>query len=302
MPTTKVDLTNARQVQGTLPSANLVDGANFLKKDGSVAPTADQPFGGFKATNLANGVADSDAINLGQAKALLYGVLYTRFARAATTGNINLSNPGTAVFDGVTLSNGDKLLVWQQTTASQNGLYTFNGAGSALTRVVDVDSSAEMQPGLKVFISEGTLYGDKESQLTTNGPITLDTTSLTFSTPSSPTVYTAGNGLQLTANSFAILLNGSTGLAVSGSGLSIDSTVIQRKADIVVRETPSGSVNGSNAAFALANTPVAGSEQVFLNGLLQEPGAGNDYTISGANITFLSAPQTGDRIRVTYQK
>jgi hypothetical protein len=68
----------------------------------------------------------------------------------------------------------------------------------------------------------------------------------------------------------------------------------------VVRETPSGSVNGTNATFTLANTPVTGSEQVFLNGLLQEPGAGNDYTISGATITYLAAPLTGDRLRVTY--
>jgi hypothetical protein len=68
----------------------------------------------------------------------------------------------------------------------------------------------------------------------------------------------------------------------------------------VVRETPSGSVNGTNTTFTLANTPVSGSEQVFLNGLLQEPGSGNDYTISGATITYLAAPLTGDRLRVTY--
>lgn len=69
-----------------------------------------------------------------------------------------------------------------------------------------------------------------------------------------------------------------------------------------IRETPSGTVNGTNAVFTLANTPVSGSEQVFLNGLLQEPGSGNDYQISGGTITFNAAPPSGARIRVSYIK
>ena len=69
---------------------------------------------------------------------------------------------------------------------------------------------------------------------------------------------------------------------------------------VVNREVPSGAINGSNVTFTLANTPVAGSEQVFLNGLLQDPGPGNSYTISGAVITFASAPLSGDEIHVSY--
>lgn len=68
----------------------------------------------------------------------------------------------------------------------------------------------------------------------------------------------------------------------------------------VVRETPTGAVNGTNTTFVLASAPAAGSEEVFLNGILQEPGAGNDYTISGDTITYLAAPETGDRLRVSY--
>lgn len=73
-------------------------------------------------------------------------------------------------------------------------------------------------------------------------------------------------------------------------------------AKFVTRETPTGAVNGTNASFVLANTPVSGSESVFLNGILQEPGVGNDYTISGGTITYLAAPVTGDKIRVSYIK
>lgn len=70
----------------------------------------------------------------------------------------------------------------------------------------------------------------------------------------------------------------------------------------VVRETPAGTPNGSLTTFTLAFTPVGNTEQVFVNGVLQNPGAGNDYTISGLTITFLSGaiPQTNDIVRVTY--
>lgn len=73
-------------------------------------------------------------------------------------------------------------------------------------------------------------------------------------------------------------------------------------AKFVIRETPTGAVNGTNTSFVLANTPVTGSEEVFLNGILQEPGVGNDYTISVATITYLTAPVTGDKVRVNYIK
>jgi len=71
-------------------------------------------------------------------------------------------------------------------------------------------------------------------------------------------------------------------------------------AHYVVRETPAGTLNGTNTIFTLANIPLAGEEMVFLNGVLQEPGAGNDYTISGLTITMLTAPTSLERIRVTY--
>jgi len=69
---------------------------------------------------------------------------------------------------------------------------------------------------------------------------------------------------------------------------------------LVTRETPVGLVDGVNAVFTLANTPYAGTEMVFLNGMLMEPGASNDYELSGKDITLTAAPLTGDRVKVTY--
>jgi hypothetical protein len=70
----------------------------------------------------------------------------------------------------------------------------------------------------------------------------------------------------------------------------------------VIREVPTGSINGSNVTFTLANTPIVGTECIYYNGLLQNVGSGNDYTISGATITFNIAPETSSVILVNYMK
>ena len=67
----------------------------------------------------------------------------------------------------------------------------------------------------------------------------------------------------------------------------------------VVRETPSGVMDGANATFILANDP-QGTEQLFLNGMLLEPGTGNDYTISAKVITLAVAPKAGGRLKANY--
>ena len=65
-------------------------------------------------------------------------------------------------------------------------------------------------------------------------------------------------------------------------------------------EVPFGDINGSNTTYTLANTPSSGTVMVFLNGLLQEEGAGNDYTIAGDTITMETAPLVGDILLSTY--
>lgn len=98
-----------------------------------------------------------------------------------------------------------------------------------------------------------------------------------------------------------VAANAEIALSKIAGGVALDNRVTDLESDaFVTREVPSGSINGTNVTFTLANTPVAGSEQVFLNGLLQDPGPGNSYTISGAVITFASAPLVNDEIHVSY--
>lgn len=70
----------------------------------------------------------------------------------------------------------------------------------------------------------------------------------------------------------------------------------------VDREVPSGTINGVNTVFTLAFTPLSGSEYIYKNGLLQNVGGGNDYSIAGGTITFTTPPQSGDILLTSYRK
>jgi hypothetical protein len=74
--------------------------------------------------------------------------------------------------------------------------------------------------------------------------------------------------------------------------------------NFVFGETPSGTINGSNAVFTLAHTPISGTITISVNGIIQKSGSGNDYTISGSTITFESGniPVTLDSIIANYLK
>ena len=65
------------------------------------------------------------------------------------------------------------------------------------------------------------------------------------------------------------------------------------------KEIPLGDIDGVNSLFKLLRTPILGSEHVYLNGILQESGNGNDYIILNSNITFLTPPERNSKLRCT---
>lgn len=73
------------------------------------------------------------------------------------------------------------------------------------------------------------------------------------------------------------------------------------EAGLITRETPVGVVDGANVTYTLAYTPIAGTEHVFYQGILQDQGGSDDYTIVGPVITFNTAPVSG-RVIVSYHK
>ena len=87
-----------------------------------------------------------------------------------------------------------------QSTGSQNGIYVFNGSGSAMTRATDADSDAEVTSGLFVFVEQGTTNGDNGFVLTTDGTITVGSTALTFTQFSGAGQIVAGDGMTKSGN------------------------------------------------------------------------------------------------------
>lgn len=168
-----------------------------------------------KVINLGSPSAANDAVNKIYVDNLLDGRSWKMAVRAATTTNITLS--GTQTVDGVALAVNDRVLVKDQSTASGNGLYLV--ASGAWTRTSDADTGAELV-NATVYVSEGTVNGDKAFTQTANAPITVGTTSLVWAAVGGGTAYTAGNGLQLSGSTFSVVPNG-TSIDVSGSGVKI---------------------------------------------------------------------------------
>lgn len=178
--------------------------------------------------NLGTPSSDADAATKAYVDSVARGLDWKASVRAASTGNIVLSGPG-ATIDGVTMAANDRFLAKDQTTGSQNGIYVWNGAAVAATRATDADSDAEVTSGLAVTITEGTANGDEVWILTTNDPITLDTTALVFSQlGGGGSAYVAGNGLtESPAGTFNV--GAGTGITVSADAVAVDTNVVMRR-------------------------------------------------------------------------
>lgn len=110
---------------------------------------------------------------------------------------------------------------------------------------------------------------------------------------------TGANGVERVTNTFQVKLATSSGLIADADGLRIDLSIATVNR-LKVRDPFSGVQDGTNTDFSLSVPLIEGSEQIFYNGMLQYPGAGNDYLISGQNITFSVAPTPTDRISINF--
>lgn len=160
------------------------------------AATANVNLDGFKIVNVGTPTNDTDAANKAYVDAARTGLDVKDSVRAATTANITLS--GTQTIDGISIADGDRVLVKDQGNAAENGIYV--ASTGAWSRASDADTSDEVTPGMFTFVEEGTLAGDSGWVLTTDGTITLNTTSLTFAQFSGAGQVIAGDGLTRSGN------------------------------------------------------------------------------------------------------
>ena len=152
-----------------------------------------------------------------------------------------LTNAGTQaalVIDGVTLSTSDRVLVYTQTNAAHNGIYTVTNVGSAstnwvLTRATDADSYGASDPdamgeGDAFFVKEGTTGAGELYVMNTSGTITFGTTNITFTVIAETAVYTAGTDLTLTGTTFSVnstIAANTTGNAATATALETARTI-----------------------------------------------------------------------------
>ena len=131
--------------------------------------------------------------------AVKVGLDFKDSVRVASKANVTVSGPGAAI-ECVTLSSGDRVLLKDQSTGSQNGIYIFNGAASAMTRATDADADAEVTSGMFVFVEAGTVNADNGFVLSTDGTITVGSTALTFTQFSGAGQIVAGDGMTKSGN------------------------------------------------------------------------------------------------------
>lgn len=276
----------------TLGANSLIGNATGSAATPSAVPMASAP--------TASAVAIRDANANVQANNFIDNALTT--PTAATTTTLTVASAKIQQFTGsstqtVVMPAATTMAVGQQfyITNRSTGVVTVNMNGGALLQSLAASSYA-----IFTLINNGTAAGVWDVGYTAGGGSgTVTTVSVVTANGFTGTVANAGTtpAITLTTNVTGMLKGNGTAMSAAVAG-----TDFMAPSDFVVRETPTGTINGVNTTFTLANTPIVNTEQVFLNGLLLEPGAGNDYTISGAAITMLQVPNTGDRLKACYYK
>lgn len=201
------------------------------------APTTSVSMNSQKITGLATPTSATDAATKAYVDSAVNGTDWKNSVRAATTANITLS--GTQTVDGVALVANDRVLVKDQSTGSQNGIYVV--AAGDWTRATDADENAEVTAGLAVMVTEGTTNADTQWRLTTNDAIAIDTTALNFTQIGAGSSYTQG-----------------TGVSITGNVISVDTAVVARK---FAQSIGDGSATSISITHGLGTTDI--QVQVF---------------------------------------
>ncbi|QDP68206.1 MAG: hypothetical protein Unbinned1007contig1000_18 [Prokaryotic dsDNA virus sp.] len=195
-------------------------GVRTNKLNELAAPTASVSLNSQTITNLADPVNTQDAATRGFVEATSQGLDVKDSCVAATTGNITIStalNDGDTL-DGVTLSNNDRVLVKDQSTASQNGIYV---VGSSPSRAVDLAAGADAA-GMFTFVEQGSVNADNGFVCTSNkGSAVVGTNNLTYAQFSGAGQITASDGLDKSGNTLSVDLKANGGLVIESTEIAV---------------------------------------------------------------------------------
>lgn len=254
--------------------------------------------GGNIISNVGAPLAGADAATKNYVDAATSGLSWKQAVVAATTTNLATLS-GLLTLDGITVAAGDRVLVKNQTTASQNGIYT--AAAGAWTRAIDMDTSAEF-PNATVYVSLGATLADT-GWTQVNDAITVGTSPITFVQFSGSGTYTAGTGLTLTGNTFAISAPisttlGGTGLTTSGAanqilGVNSGATGLEYK---TVASGAGVSVTQGAGLITIANTGVT---SIVAGTGISISGATGAVTVNNTGVTSVNAATTSAALTIS---
>lgn len=268
-----------------------------------------------RITNVAEPTQATDAATKNYVDAVKTGLNVKDAVRVATTGNLTvtynngtsgvgatLTNAGTQAaltIDSIVLSVGDRVLVKDQTSALQNGIYTVTNVGSVstnwvLTRATDFDNNpgGEVGGGDFVFVQEGTVGSDNGYVVTTNGTITIGTTSIDWVQFSGAGSVIAGAGLTKSGNTLDVVGTANR-ITVTADAVDIASTYVGQSTITTLGTIGTGTWQGTVINPTYGGTGVNnGSKTITLGGNLTTSGAFNTTLTATANTT-VTLPTTG---------
>ena len=213
-------------------------------------PTGSVSFNSQNITNLADPVNTQDAATKGFVEATSQGLDVKDSCVAATTGNITIStalNNGDTL-DGISLSTNDRVLVKDQSTASQNGIYV---VGSSPARAADLATGANAA-GFFTFVEKGTVNADNGFVCTSDsGSAVVGTNNLTIAQFSGAGQITAGDGLDKSGNTLSVDLKSNGGIVIESTEMAVDLGASSITGTLAISDGGTGATSASNARTAL---------------------------------------------------
>ena len=214
-----------RVIAASQPSISIVHtqvsdfdaGVRTNRLDQLSQPSANVAMNGNRLTGLADPVGDQDAATKAYVDATAVGLDVKNSARVATTADITLS--GVQTIDGVGVLAGDRVLVKNQSTASENGVYDVV-SGGAWTRSADAVQD-ELTSGSFVFVEEGSVNGSAGFVVSTANPITIGTTDVEWSQFSGAGQITAGAGMTKSGNTLDVNTASSDRLVINANNIDL---------------------------------------------------------------------------------
>ena len=232
--------------------------------DEMAAPTGAVDFNSQRITGLSDPSGAQDAVTKSYVDAVKTGLDVKSSVKVATTGNLTLS--GTQTIDGVSVSADERVLVKDQTDASENGIYDCKAG--AWARSSDFDSNTEVTSGAFTFVEQGTVNADAGFVLTTDGSITVGTTDLAFTQFSGAGAISAGDGLSKSGTTISADLKANSGLVISSGEIALDLDASGISGSLGIAD---GGTNATSAGDARTNLGVAiGSDVQAHNAILDD--------------------------------